>query len=108
MCACRLTRAEDCDFAEREDGLILFFDEEIASWRGFRVAVDGRVGAQRQSAGVVGAGRALVHHRGLSGPRGHVGQPNHEVAALGCCKKVIITELSFLLLDALPNARSMA
>ena len=67
------------DFAEREVELIRSLEEEIASWRGLRVAGDGGVGALRQRARDVGAGRTLVHHRGLSGPRGHVGHPNHEV-----------------------------
>ena len=72
------------------------------------VAVERGGATQRQSAGVVGTGRALVHHRGLGGSRGHVGQPNGEVFALAPCKQVITTGISFLLIGALPNGKSMA
>ena len=102
-----LTSGEDFYFAEREGVVVLSSDEEIAPWRGLWVAEDRGGAAQRQSAGVVGAGRGLVHHRGLSGPRGHVGQPNGEIGALVGCKQVIVTGLSFLLFVALPNSRSM-
>jgi len=71
---------EDLDFAERDEEFVRSLEEEVASGRGLRVAGDRRVGAQRQRTRNVGAGRALVHHRGLGGPRGHVGQPNHERA----------------------------
>ena len=111
-CACRLTSGVDFDFAEGEGDVkvVRSCDEEIASRRGLRVAVERGGAAKRQSAGVVDTGRALVHHRGLSGPRGHVGQSNGEVRALGGCKQVItiIIGFSFLVLDALPNGKSMA
>ena len=80
--SCILTRGEDLDFAEREATLVRSLKEEIAPGRGLRVAVDGRVGAERQGARLKGAGRALVQHRRLGGPRGHVGQSNHEVGRL--------------------------
>ena len=103
-----LTSGIDFDLAERECVVVLHFDEEIAPWRGLRLAADHGGAAQRYGAGVVGAGLGLVHHRGLSGPRGHVGQSNGEVTATRSCKQVIITGLSFLLFLALPNCRSMA
>ena len=101
-CACRLTSGEDFDLAEGEAVVVPSYDEEIASWCFLLVAVERGGATQRQSAGVVGTGLTLVHHRGLSGPRGHVGQPDGEVGALAGCKQVIISGISFLLLGTPP------